>query len=138
MPASKGKPCIETSKTVDRRNYRQMKVLFICTSNKDRSRALEDYFKEVHPENEYRSAGVNKYFTQKHRTHYLTVADPKWASLIVYAEEIHYKICERDFPGVRVAAKDCRILSIGDYSNMEDYLTVAQEKLHRHFKSGQN
>lgn len=111
-----------------------MKILFICTSNKDRSRALEQYFKDIFPDHEYRSAGVNNYFTTKHRTHYLTATDLKWATLVVYAEEIHYKICERDFPGVRLAAKDCRILSLGDYRNMEDYLTAAQEKLQRHFK----
>jgi predicted protein tyrosine phosphatase len=37
------------------------KVLFICSSNKDRSKALVEYFKDVAPGNEYQSAGINKY-----------------------------------------------------------------------------
>jgi len=75
-----------------------MNVLFICTSNKDRSPALEKYFKFMYPKHEYRSAGVNKYFCEKKSTHYVTYNDLYvWADLIVCAEKIHIEILERDF-----------------------------------------
>jgi len=68
----------------------------ICTSNKDRSPALENYFKETHPNNEYRSAGINKYFCEKKGTHLITIDDIFWSDLIVFAEDVHLKVvCER-------------------------------------------
>ncbi len=72
------------------------KIIFICTSNKDRSVSLENYFKETHPDFEYRSAGINKYFCEKKRTHLITEDDIKWCDLLVLAEDVHLKvICER-------------------------------------------
>lgn len=77
-----------------------MKILFVCTSNKDRSPALEKYFTDNYPEHEFKSAGVNKYFTGKHGTHYLTVEDILWADLLVTAERVHLDIIARDFNAV--------------------------------------
>ena len=56
-------------------NWRKpkMKVVFICTSNKDRSPALEKYFKKVYPQHTFSSAGVNQYFCGKKDTKYLTI-----------------------------------------------------------------
>lgn len=45
-----------------------MNILFICTSNKDRSPALQEYFSIIYPQHAFKSAGVNKYFTKKHGT----------------------------------------------------------------------
>lgn len=72
-------------------------VIFICTSNKDRSPALEKYFAENYPEHNFRSAGVNKFFTGKNDTHYLTLEDIDWADMLVCAERIHIEIIVRDF-----------------------------------------
>ena len=44
-----------------------MNILFICTSNNDRSPALEKYYREKYPEHKYKRAGINKYFTTKKR-----------------------------------------------------------------------
>jgi len=72
-------------------------ILFICTSNKDRSPALERYFSTVYPNYEYRSAGINKYFTTQKGTHYLTQEDLDWADLVVFAEEIHWEVVSKNF-----------------------------------------
>ena len=106
-----------------------MKIIFICTSGKDRSPALVEYFKTVMPENEYRCAGVNKYFTSKKGTHYLTLDDIAWATLIVYAEQIHYIVADRDFNG---AVKPSLVLALGEYKQGqigEDYLMAAEHKV---------
>lgn len=75
----------------------QMNVLFVCTSNKDRSPALEKYFSETYPQHTYKSAGVNKYFCGKKGTTYLSVELLSEADIIVFAEDIHYSIAKRDF-----------------------------------------
>jgi len=109
-----------------------MNILFICTSNKDRSPALVDYFKDNYPEHSYRSAGVNKYFTAKKGTHYLTCEDIKWADLIVYAEDIHYIVADRDFYDSQAEVKDNITLGLGEYKQGqigEDYLLKADLKL---------
>lgn len=106
-----------------------MNILFICTSNKDRSPALEKYFEEVYPQHNYKSAGINKYFTNKNWTHYLTIEDVDWADLIVYAEDIHYAITVRDF---KVEYKPYITLNLGEYKQgqiREDYLMRVEEKL---------
>lgn len=112
-----------------------MKILFICTSNQDRSPALEQFFKDNYPQNEYRSAGVNKYFTTKKATHYLTAEDIEWAELIVYAEDIHYRVADRDFKETKVGFKDCITLNLGEYKQGqigEDYLLKAEDKIKKH------
>ncbi len=43
-----------------------MNVLFICTANKDRSRTAEIYFSNKYPGMRFRSAGINKYLSEKH------------------------------------------------------------------------
>src|SRR3990167_3615231 len=71
------------------------KVIFICTSNKDRSPALEKYFSAVYPQHEYRSAGINKYFTSQ--KYYLKQEDLDWADLVVFAEDMHYLVTMKNF-----------------------------------------
>ena len=109
-----------------------MKILFVCTSNKDRSPALEAYFSEVYPDHQYRSAGVNKYFTGKHGTHYLTVNDIGWADIIAYAEDVHYNVVCDTFTETNVQFKDCLVLGLGEYQEGqvgEDYLMAADQKM---------
>lgn len=105
-----------------------MNILFVCTSNKDRSPALENYFRENDNRHEYRSAGVNRYFTAKHGTRYLTQEDLKWAGKVVFAEDCHYaiaKVCF-DYTGIPI------LLNLGEYREGqigEDYLIRAHEIL---------
>jgi len=120
------------------------KILFVCTSNKDRSPALQDYFTENYSNGgrfEYRSAGINKYFCNKKDTHYLTLEDLKWADWIICAEYIHHTVILRDFcmeynrtyydkgQGVSLQTKNFLELNCGEYQqgNIDaDYITKAE------------
>ncbi len=104
------------------------KILFVCTSNKDRSPTLESYFKKTNPQNEYKSAGVNKYFCEKKHTHYITESDIEWSDCVVFAEDIHYEIVTKKFN----FKKDFVILNCGEYeqgSVGEEYLMKTKLKL---------
>ena len=117
-----------------------MNILFICTSNKDRSPALQEYFSFVHNQHQYKSAGINKYFCEKNNTHYLTQEDIDWADVLVFAEDIHYTIFVRDFAKDKISLPEgrylCRIdgkhfdiLRCGEYEEgavNEDYLTKSE------------
>lgn len=120
------------------------RVLFVCTSGKDRSPALVEYFKEIAPQHEYRCAGINTYFCSKKGTHLIDEADIEWADLIVYAEQVHFDVVTKIFqlvvyrpsPNDLVQIIKCKreyvILNCGDYQQGcigEDYLTKAQLKL---------
>jgi predicted protein tyrosine phosphatase len=70
------------------------KILFICTSNKDRSPALQRYFAEHYPDNYYRSAGINQFNCKLNKTHYILPQDIFWADVIVYAEDVHKRIMD--------------------------------------------
>ena len=103
--------------------------LFICSSSKDRSPALVNYFKEVYPLHSYKNAGVNKYFTAKHKTTYLSQDALDWADLIVFAEPIHHQVASKNF---ELENKQHVILSCGEYAQgclNDDYLTKAEEIL---------
>ena len=104
-------------------------ICYICSSNKDRSPALERYFKEVYPLHSYRSAGVNKYFTTKNNTTYLSQEALDWADLIVFAEPIHHQVASKNF---ELGDKQYIVLSCGEFAQgclNDDYLTKAEEIL---------
>ncbi len=133
-------------------------VTFICTSGKDRSPALVEYFKAVMPQHEYRCAGVNTYFTSKKGTHLINEEDIQWSDVFVFIGEIHRRIVSERFNAnvVRQSVLSCYddivfermykrakciVLECGEYSSLmvegkktaspigEDYLTKAELKL---------
>ena len=67
-----------------------MRVLFVCTANRDRSRTAEDHFKTKYPDHDFKSAGINKHLCERHekgihvRRHHLD-----WADRIICAEFVH-------------------------------------------------
>ena len=66
-----------------------MNILFICTANRDRSRTAEIYYQNKYPNFRFRSAGINKYLSERHggihvKRYMLDVAD-----IIVCAEQVH-------------------------------------------------
>lgn len=108
------------------------KILFVCTSNADRSPALEKYFSEKYQIHQYRSAGINKYHTSKKGNHYLTMDDIKWADIIVCAEQIHLDIITRDFNDENFLFIKALVLNCGEYvkGNVSmEYLKCAEEKI---------
>jgi predicted protein tyrosine phosphatase len=120
-----------------------MNILFVCASNKDRSPALVEYFKAAYHRDghenahEFRGAGVNRYFTNKHRTHLLTSEDVRWAEIIVYAEDVHRTVANRlvreeiDL-GYPIEKKTFAVLNLGEFKEGplgDDYLLKAYERL---------
>ena len=66
-----------------------MNILFICTANRDRSRTAELIFQQKFPVYRFRSAGINKYLSERHggvhvKKYMLDVADR-----IICAEKVH-------------------------------------------------
>ena len=66
-----------------------MNIIFICTANRDRSRTAEIHFQNKYPEHRFRSAGINKYLSERHggvhlKNYMLNVADR-----IICAEPVH-------------------------------------------------
>lgn len=74
----------------------KLKVLILCTSNKDRSPAVEKYLREIYQNSEFRSAGVNNYFCNKKGTKLVTREDISWCNLILFAEQIHLDVLKRE------------------------------------------
>ena len=105
-----------------------MKILFVCTSNKDRSISLEKHFSLKYPQHDYISAGVNKYFTSKHNSHLITDDDIKTSDLIILAENIHLNMIEKYHKNVLGDVK-YHVLSIGEYDEMSKYLEKAENIL---------
>lgn len=68
------------------------KIIFIYISNADRSPCLENHFRDKFPQHEYRSAGINKFYTSTKGTHYLTQEDIEW----VYAERCPPQGCGQE------------------------------------------
>jgi len=66
-----------------------MNILFICTANRNRSRTAEIYFQNKYPKDRFRSAGINKYLSERHggihvKKYMLDIADR-----IICAESEH-------------------------------------------------
>ncbi len=109
-----------------------MNILFVCTSNKDRSPALESYFRALYPQHDFKSAGINKYFCSKKHTHLITQEDVFWADMLVFCEDIHRQVCLRDYQLNHNTAFLC--LELGDYKQgdiSQAYLEAADKILHR-------
>jgi predicted protein tyrosine phosphatase len=68
-----------------------MNILFVCSSNKLRSRTAEDYFYKKYPDFVFGSAGTNKKSCQKEGTTFLTEDMLDWADLVYVMETKHKK-----------------------------------------------
>jgi predicted protein tyrosine phosphatase len=66
-----------------------MKILFICSANKQRSKTAEDYFAVKFPEHEFLSAGTNLKICRKEGTIELTEDLLKWSDKVYVMEKKH-------------------------------------------------
>lgn len=66
-----------------------MKILFVCSANKQRSKTAEDYFASKYPEFEFLSAGTNLKTCRKEGTTELTEDLLKWAEVVYVMEQRH-------------------------------------------------
>ena len=66
-----------------------MNILFICTANRDRSRTAEIYFQNKYKEHIFRSAGINKYLSERHGGIHVKKYMLEIADRIICAEHVH-------------------------------------------------
>jgi len=76
-----------------------MKILFICTANKDRSRTAEIHFQNKYPQYIFRSAGINKYLSEKHGGIYVQEYMLEATDRIICMEDIHAKWLDVTYEG---------------------------------------
>ncbi|MBD3770413.1 MAG: phosphotyrosine protein phosphatase [Rhodobacterales bacterium] len=100
-----------------------VKVLFVCSHNKWRSTTGEAVFRSVAGVSA-RSAG-----TARDARHQITLADVRWADLILVMEDKHEQRLRADFRQ-EVAYKPLHVLDIpDDYQFMdEDLVALLREK----------
>lgn len=66
-----------------------MNILFLCTSNLNRSRTAEDFFRSTCASHQYKSAGLSQKYCQKHGTTLCTTELLNWAHKIFVMEDMH-------------------------------------------------
>lgn len=106
----------------------KLNIVFVCTSNRDRSVALEKYFSEKYPQHSYRSAGINTYFTKKYGTRLISKDDICWSDFIVFADKIHFEKTREKFPDW-MPDKMCMVLQLGYYERgavSSEYIASAE------------
>jgi predicted protein tyrosine phosphatase len=103
-------------------------IIFICSANRDRSRTAEIYFQNKYPEHRFRSAGINKYLSERHggihlKQYMLDIADRIICSEQEHSDYITTKIDKRYKDKIEV-------LNLGDTGNFmtEQLIRVLEEK----------
>lgn len=74
-----------------------MKVLFVCSANKDRSVTAEELAVQLYPQHDYRSAGTNQKICFQLGTAYIDTVDLDWADLVLVMENKHQTEIQRVF-----------------------------------------
>lgn len=121
--------------TIEGLNYLEwclhMNILFLCTSNLNRSRTAEDLFRSTVPEHQYKSAGLSQKYCQKYGTTLCTTELLEWADKVFVMEDMHVqRIAEH---GGQSFLNKLEVLNIDDvYQYMQPELVeklVANDKL---------
>lgn len=94
-----------------------MNVLFICTANRERSRTAEIHLQNKYPENRYRSAGINKYLSERHGGIHLQRYMIDKADTIVCFESEHAHYIYNTYGEGIMVGKNLYVLNIGDVGN---------------------
>ncbi len=89
-----------------------MNVIFICSANRDRSRTAEIYFQNKFPEHRFRSAGINKYLSERHGGIHLKQYMLDIADRIVCAELVHSDYIIRQIDKKYISKIE--VLNLGD------------------------
>jgi predicted protein tyrosine phosphatase len=84
-----------------------MNILFICTANRDRSRTAELYFQNKYPDHRFRSAGINRYLSERHggvhvKRYMLDVADRIVCAEFVHSDYIMRQIDKKYSPKIEI------------------------------------
>ena len=106
-----------------------MKVLFICSANKQRSKTAEDYFASKYSIHEFLSAGTNLKICRKEGTTELTEDLLQWADKVYVMEKRHLEQIQKH-TGSTYYSK-IKILDIPDvYKYYDgDLISILEEKV---------
>jgi predicted protein tyrosine phosphatase len=66
-----------------------MNILFLCTSNLNRSRTAEDFFRSTCSNHQYKSAGLSQRYCLKHGTTLCSIELLAWADRVFVMEDMH-------------------------------------------------
>lgn len=66
-----------------------MHIVFLCTSNVNRSRTAEDIFRAKFPEYEFCSAGLSEKYCTRNDTTLCTIEMLSWADKVFVNEQLH-------------------------------------------------
>ncbi|MGQ3676879.1 low molecular weight phosphatase family protein [Tenacibaculum discolor] len=72
-----------------------MKILFVCSANKERSKTADDYFSEKYPNIEFQSAGTNINLCRKEGTNELTEDLLIWSDKVFVMEAKHFNLIKK-------------------------------------------
>lgn len=106
-----------------------MKILFICSANKQRSKTAEDYFASKYDAHEFLSAGTNIKICRKEGTTVLTEDLLEWAAVVYVMENRHLEQIQKH------ASSNCyqkiKVLEIPDIYKYYDsnLITILEEKV---------
>ncbi|TYB73030.1 phosphotyrosine protein phosphatase [Bizionia saleffrena] len=106
-----------------------MKILFVCSANKQRSKTAEDYFSSKYDTHEFLSAGTNIKICRKEGTTELTENLLEWAEVVYVMEKRHLEQIQKH-TGSRYYSKII-ILDIADiYKYYDgDLIALLEEKV---------
>jgi predicted protein tyrosine phosphatase len=99
-----------------------MKILFICSANKQRSKTAEDYFASKYSSHEFLSAGTNLKLCRKEGTTELTEDLLKWADKVYVMEKRHLEQIQ-NHTGSRYYSKT-KVLAIPDIYKYYDSVLI--------------
>ncbi len=91
-----------------------MNILFVCTANKERSRTAEIFFQNKYTEHRFRSAGINKYLSQRHGGIWLQPYMLDKADKIICMEQEH---CDYILNMGLKWSNKIQVINLGDVEN---------------------
>lgn len=106
-----------------------MKILFICSANKQRSKTAEDYFAKRFSGHEFLSAGTNSIICRKEGSTELTEDLLEWADKVYAMEKKHLDQVKKH-TGSKYYSKNA-VLHIHDIYKYYDsnLITILEEKV---------
>ena len=106
-----------------------MKVLFVSSSNSERSPALVKRFSEKKPNHTYSSVGTSKLFCQRKQTTLISQQDIDENDLLVFVEDVHFDLVSTRF---NISDKKTIVLNCGEFKRgmeNDEYLNSAESIL---------
>jgi predicted protein tyrosine phosphatase len=64
-------------------------ILFLCTSNLNRSRTAEDFYRSANADHQFKSAGLSQKYCQQYGTTLCTTELLTWADKVFVMEDVH-------------------------------------------------